>query len=535
MSDYKKTLNLPKTAFPMKANLAQREPQQLKQWEETKACEAMIENCTDKGAFVLHDGPPYANGHIHMGTALNKILKDIVVKSRNMQGYRAHYVPGWDCHGLPIEHKVEQELKEKKKTLPAHVVRKMCRDYAGKWIDIQRKEFKRLGVLGNWDDPYKSMNPAYEAATAHELAKFVDKGGVVRAKKPIYWCCSCHTALAEAEVEYGDHTSPSIFVRFALNDAALAQRIPGADPSRAYVVIWTTTPWTLPDNMAVCLHPEFTYVLVETGGCQYLLAEELLEGCAKSFGWEDVTVVGRATGQELEGLIARHPFYDRQSPLILGDHVTLDAGTGCVHTAPGHGREDYEVGLGYKLDVYSPLDDAGRFLPSVEFFAGLNVFEANPKVIEKLTEVGALLKTAKVLTRRYLTARTQVARLARSSRDYYALLRPYFFGARNEQTCLLCLDGKGKVLGIRRLGEGNVNAVAITTRLIAEAALSLNAAAVVLAHNHVSGLAFPSQDDIATTNDLAPFLSRMGVELLDHLIFVDDDMVSLRDSGFYRP
>ena len=396
MSDYKKTLNLPKTAFPMKANLAQREPQQLKQWEETKACEAMIENCTDKGAFVLHDGPPYANGHIHMGTALNKILKDIVVKSRNMQGYRAHYVPGWDCHGLPIEHKVEQELKEKKKTLPAHVVRKMCRDYAGKWIDIQRKEFKRLGVLGNWDDPYKSMNPAYEAATAHELAKFVDKGGVVRAKKPIYWCCSCHTALAEAEVEYGDHTSPSIFVRFALNDAALAQRIPGADPSRAYVVIWTTTPWTLPDNMAVCLHPEFTYVLVETGGCQYLLAEELLEGCAKSFGWEDVTVVGRATGQELEGLIARHPFYDRQSPLILGRHVTLDAGTGCVHTAPGHGREDYEVGLAYKLDVYSPLDDAGRFLPSVEFFAGLNVFEANPKVIEKLTEVGALLKTAKI-------------------------------------------------------------------------------------------------------------------------------------------
>ncbi|WP_303927736.1 class I tRNA ligase family protein, partial [Desulfovibrio piger] len=393
MSDYKKTLNLPKTAFPMKANLAQREPQQLKQWEETKAYEAMIENCTGKGAFVLHDGPPYANGHIHMGTALNKILKDIVVKSRNMQGYRAHYVPGWDCHGLPIEHKVEQELKEKKKTLPAHVVRKMCRDYAGKWIDIQRKEFKRLGVLGDWDDPYKSMNPAYEAATAHELAKFVDRGGVVRAKKPIYWCCSCHTALAEAEVEYGDHTSPSIFVRFALNDADLARRIPGADPSRAYVVIWTTTPWTLPDNMAVCLHPEFTYVLVETGGCQYLLAEELLEGCAASFGWENVSVVGRATGQELEGLMARHPFYDRQSPLILGRHVTLDAGTGCVHTAPGHGREDYEVGLAYKLDVYSPLDDAGRFLPSVEFFAGLNVFEANPRVIEKLTEVGALLKT----------------------------------------------------------------------------------------------------------------------------------------------
>ena len=397
MSDYKKTLNLPKTAFPMKANLAQREPQQLKQWEETKACEAMIENCTDKGAFVLHDGPPYANGHIHMGTALNKILKDIVVKSRNMQGYRAHYVPGWDCHGLPIEHKVEQELKEKKKTLPAHVVRKMCRDYAGKWIDIQRKEFKRLGVLGNWDDPYKSMNPAYEAATAHELAKFVDKGGVVRAKKPIYWCCSCHTALAEAEVEYGDHTSPSIFVRFALNDAALAQRIPGADPSRAYVVIWTTTPWTLPDNMAVCLHPEFTYVLVETGGCQYLLAEELLEGCAKSFGWEDVTVVGRATGQELEGLIARHPFYDRQSPLILGRHVTLDAGTGCVHTAPGFGADDYQTCKRYGMDMVVPVDDQGRHTDYAGKYAGMVVEESNPVILEDMKESGALLASEEIV------------------------------------------------------------------------------------------------------------------------------------------
>lgn len=373
MSDYKKTLNLPQTAFPMKANLAQREPETLKKWDQINAREAMVEASGSRGAYVLHDGPPYANGHIHMGTALNKILKDIVVKSRNMQGYASRYVPGWDCHGLPIEHKVEQELKEKKKTLPAHVVRKLCRDYAAKWIDVQRKEFKRLGVLGDWDDPYMSMKPAYEATTARELADFVEKGSVIRAKKPIYWCCSCHTALAEAEVEYYDHTSPSIYVRFPLPDAGLGKVFPQADPSRAYVVIWTTTPWTLPDNMAVCLHPEFTYVLVEAGGSQYLLAEERLAPCAALFGWNDPKILGRATGAQLEGLVARHPFYDRPSPLTLGLHVTLDTGTGCVHTAPGHGREDYEVGLKYGLDIYSPLDDAGRFLPTVEFFAGLTV------------------------------------------------------------------------------------------------------------------------------------------------------------------
>ena len=249
MSDYKKTLNLPQTAFPMKANLAQREPETLKKWEATHCYEAMVDASGSKGTYTLHDGPPYANGHIHMGTALNKILKDIIVKSRNMAGYASRYVPGWDCHGLPIEHKVEQELKEKKKTLPAHVVRKLCREYAGKWIDTQRKEFRRLGVLGNWEDPYMSMRPTYEAATARELANFVETGGVMRSKKPIYWCCSCHTALAEAEVEYYDHTSPSIFVRFPLQDDGLKKVFSAADPAHAFVVIWTTTPWTLPDNM----------------------------------------------------------------------------------------------------------------------------------------------------------------------------------------------------------------------------------------------------------------------------------------------
>ncbi|MEG2171693.1 MAG: isoleucine--tRNA ligase [Desulfovibrionaceae bacterium] len=396
MSDYKKTLNLPDTSFPMKANLIQREPEMLKRWEADRVYDAMVEASGSKGTFVLHDGPPYANGNIHMGTALNKILKDIVVKSRNMQGYAARYVPGWDCHGLPIEHKVELELGEKKKTLPAHAVRKRCRDYAAKYIDIQRKEFKRLGVFGSWDEPYMSMAPSYEAATARELANFVEAGNVARSKKPIYWCTSCRTALAEAEVEYADHASPSVYVRFPLNDSGLRNIFPDVDPCRAYVVIWTTTPWTLPDNMAVALHPDYEYALVAFAGDFYVLANELVASSAKTFGWEHYELVGLTTGAQLEGLKAQHPFYDRVSPLVLGDHVTLDAGTGCVHTAPGHGREDYDVALKYGLDVYSPLDDDGRFLESVRFFAGMHVFDANPKVIEKLQEVGALLAQAKI-------------------------------------------------------------------------------------------------------------------------------------------
>ncbi len=396
MSDYKKTLNLPDTRFPMKANLVQREPETLKRWEKMQAYDIMVKNSGSQGRYVLHDGPPYANGHIHMGTALNKILKDIIIKSKNMQGFAAEYVPGWDCHGLPIELKVEHELGEKKKELPAHVVRKACRKYAEKWINTQRKEFKRLGVFGTWETPYMSMDPAYEAATAHTLADVAATGNLTRSKKPIYWCCSCHTALAEAEVEYENHTSPSVFVRFPLDDAGLEKVLPQSSGKKNYVVIWTTTPWTLPDNMGVCLHPEFDYALVEAGGDNYILAKELVENCASTFGWESYTIVAECQGSALVGLQATHPFYKRPSPIILGQHVTLEAGTGCVHTAPGHGREDYDVGLKYGLEVYSPLDDAGRFLDSVEFFAGLTVFEANPKVIEKLEEVGNLLQGSKL-------------------------------------------------------------------------------------------------------------------------------------------
>ena len=390
MSDYKNTLNLPDTKFPMKANLTQKEPEMLKFWENVNAYQAMINSGSQKGTYVLHDGPPYANGHIHLGTALNKILKDIIVKSRNMQGYFAEYVPGWDCHGLPIE------LKEKKKSLPANVVRKLCREYAAKWIDVQRKQFKRLGVFGTWEKPYRSMDPSYEAATARELGNFMANGSVLRSKKPIHWCCSCKTALAEAEVEYYDHVSHSIYVRFPVIDERLSSFLPKAEKGKTYVVIWTTTPWTIPDNLAIALHPELEYALVKAGGNFYVLASELVESSAKTFGWEDFEILERVLGAKLEGMVAKHPLYERNAPIVLGEHVTLEAGTGCVHTAPGHGREDYEMGLKYGLDILSPMDDEGRFLESVEFFAGKTIFEANPLVIEKLEASSHLLAKGKV-------------------------------------------------------------------------------------------------------------------------------------------
>jgi len=396
MSDYKKTLHLPQTTFPMKANLTQNEPEMLAFWEKTGAYEAMIAASGAKGEYVLHDGPPYANGSIHLGHALNKIIKDIIVKSKNMQGFRSEYVPGWDCHGLPIELKVEKQLGEKKKTLPEHVFRKLCREYAAKYVEIQRKEFKRLGVMGVWDEPYLTMHPAYEAATARELGNFMKGGYVARSKKPIYWCCSCKTALAEAEVEYADHVSPSIHVRFPLHDEKLRTVFPAADPAKSYAVIWTTTPWTIPDNMGIAVHPELEYSLLEHGGEYHLVASGLVEACVKAFGWDGYTVAGTAMGTALEGLVASHPIYGRPSPICLGEHVTLEAGTGCVHTAPGHGREDFEVGQKYGLETYSPMNDEGRFLDSVEFFAGLTVFEANPVVIEKLKEMGNLLAQGKV-------------------------------------------------------------------------------------------------------------------------------------------
>ncbi|MEE4356438.1 MAG: isoleucine--tRNA ligase [Desulfococcaceae bacterium] len=398
--DYKKTLNLPSTRFPMKANLANREPEQLKAWDESGLYQKIRKVSAGRPPFILHDGPPYANGNIHIGTALNKVLKDIIVRSRQMAGFDAPYVPGWDCHGLPIEHNVDKELKKKKikkEEMPQSEVRKKCRAYAERFIDIQREEFKRLGVMGEWENPYLTMNYVYEAIIARECGKFALEGSLFRSKKPIYWCCSCHTALAEAEIEYGDESSPSVFVRFALKDDPGAE-IPALAGKKVSLVIWTTTPWTLPANLAIALHPDFEYAAVDTGSGEVLiLAGELVESCMKSFGISDYSVIASLPAAILERKCCTHPIYGRDSLIVLGNHVTLEAGTGCVHTAPGHGREDYEVGLQYGLDAYSPVDDRGCFTEEADYFQGQFVFKANGPITEKLREDGALLAEEKIM------------------------------------------------------------------------------------------------------------------------------------------
>jgi len=389
--DYKKTLNLPVTKFPMKASLIKREPEQLKAWDEFDLYGKLRQASEGRKPYILHDGPPYANGHIHIGTALNKILKDIIVKSRQMEGYDAVYIPGWDCHGLPIEHNVDKEIGPKKMEMTQSEFRGLCRAYAEKYIDIQREEFKRLGVLGDWYDPYLTMNNRYEAIIARECCQFALKGSIFRSKKPIHWCCSCQTALAEAEIEYGDEVSPSIFVKFLLKDD-LSPTIPALAGKTVYVVIWTTTPWTLPANLAVALHPDFVYAVVDTkNGEVLILARELVEGCMHTFGVSEYEILAELNAEALERKRCRHPLYDRDSLFILGSHVTLEAGTGCVHTAPGHGREDYDVGLLYGLDVFSPVDNHGCFTQAVDFFENQFVFDANANIITKLREEGLLI------------------------------------------------------------------------------------------------------------------------------------------------
>jgi isoleucyl-tRNA synthetase len=394
--DYKKTLNLPSTKFPMKASLAKREPGQLKIWYEDGLYEKIRQASKGREKFILHDGPPYANGHIHIGTALNKILKDIIIRSRQMTGYDAVYVPGWDCHGLPVEHNVEKELGSKKSEMSQAEIRRLCRAYAEKYIDIQREEFKRLGVMGEWEDPYLTMNYEYEATIARECGKFASQGSLFRSKKPIHWCCSCKTALAEAEIEYHDESSPSIFVKFPLKDD-LSSEIPDLSDKKVFLVIWTTTPWTLPANLAVALHPDIIYVAVDTkNGDVLILAKELVNSCMKTFGFSDFSVLAEIQADRLERKKCLHPLYDRESIIILGHHVTLDAGTGCVHTAPGHGREDYDVGLLYDLDAYSPVDDRGYFTEEVDFFSGQFVFKANTDIIARLRENDLLVAQEKM-------------------------------------------------------------------------------------------------------------------------------------------
>ncbi|MFH1241002.1 MAG: isoleucine--tRNA ligase [Pseudomonadota bacterium] len=394
--DYKQTLNLPKTQFPMKANLVKKEPEILARWEKIGLYEIIRQTSQGRKPYMLHDGPPYANGHIHMGTAFNKILKDIIIKSRQMAGFDAPYVPGWDCHGLPIEHRVDQELGPKKLEMSLVEIRKYCREYAEKYIDIQRNEFKRLGVLGEWKRPYLTMNFSYETTIVREFSKFALNGSLLRSKKPIYWCISCKTALAEAEVEYGEHTSPSIFVKFPMV-SDLGSTYESLKGKEVFIIIWTTTPWTLPANLAIALHPDLEYVAVKTQGNQVMiLAKGLLDICMDTFGIRSYEILEELKAGDLENLKARHPLYDRPSVIVLAPYVTLEAGTGCVHTAPGHGREDYETGVEYGIDTYSPVDDSGRFTSDVEYFAGLEVFAANRAVNDKLNEVGALLKEEEI-------------------------------------------------------------------------------------------------------------------------------------------
>ena len=391
--DYKATLNLPKTAFPMKANLAESEPKMLAWWEQFGIYKRLRHANVDRPLWILHDGPPYANGHIHMGTVLNKVLKDIVVKSRTMLGSNAVYVPGFDCHGLPIEHEVDKELgldrpgvDVRQAMSPIEKIRR-CREYALKFVDIQREEFKRLGVFGDWDDPYMTMAPAYEAVIAREFGRLVGRGLVYKGLKPVHWCMYCKTALAQAEVEYEDQRTLSVYVRFPLV-GALPQAPSAPKPS---LVIWTTTPWTLPANLAIALHPDEEYVALEGNGETLVVAARLADAFASIAGLGSPRSLARVPGRALVGLEFRHPWIERTGRVTAAPFVAMDTGTGLVHIAPGHGEEDYELGKSLGLKIYNPVDDDGRFVPEVEHFAGLTVWEANPRIVEHLRSSGMLV------------------------------------------------------------------------------------------------------------------------------------------------
>jgi isoleucyl-tRNA synthetase len=393
MPDWKETCNLPRTAFAMKANLQATEPETVARWDEMDLYGQIRAARKGRPLFLLHDGPPYANGEIHIGTALNKILKDLVVKSRSMAGYDAPYLPGWDCHGLPIELKVERELGAKKKQMSPADFRRACRAYAAKYVDIMRRDFKRLGVLGLWGDPYLTMSADYQAAIVRALGRFVEQGMVYKGRKPVHWCTHCRTALAEAEVEYEPHTSPSIYVEFPLSDAgapALASRVPALKGRPVSTLIWTTTPWTIPSNLALAFHPGFEYGAYDVNGVAVIVAEDLAEAVSQKTGRRFGGPLATFNGKTMEGLAFRHPLYARDSVGVLGEYVTLDAGTGVVHTAPGHGADDYHTGVRYGLDIYAPLDAGGHFNDAVEFFAGLKVWDANPKIEAALKDRGRL-------------------------------------------------------------------------------------------------------------------------------------------------
>ena len=396
MTDYKDTLNLPKTDFPMKADLAKREPVMLSHWQEIDLYGLIRKNMSGAPKFILHDGPPYANANIHMGTALNKTLKDIVIKSKTLSGFDAPYVPGWDCHGLPIELNVEKKLGKVGDKLNAREFRQACRDYATTQVACQKEDFERLGVLGDWQNPYLTMDSKYEANAVRALSKIVANGHLHRGQKPVHWCTACASALAEAEVEYKEKISPAIDVAFDVVNVekcfSLFTPTPTPTPTPTLsIVIWTTTPWTLPANEAISVHPEFHYVLVHADDKYLILAEDLLATVMKRFGIVDYKILNKALGKNLENIICQHPFLNRQVPIILGEHVTTEAGTGAVHTAPAHGQDDYVVGAKYNLPMRNPVNAHSCFVDEVPELAGLHVFKANEPIIEKLKASNHLL------------------------------------------------------------------------------------------------------------------------------------------------
>lgn len=441
---YKETVNLPKTDFPMKANLPEREPKIIENWKKIGLYKKILQKNQGRPSFTLPDGPPYANGNIHIGHALNKILKDMVVKYKNMSGAKAPFVPGWDCHGLPIEQKVLKDLGPKAKEKTEAEIRALCRAEAQKWISVQMEQFERLGVIADWENPYRTMDPDYEAEEIRALGQILRRGIFYRGEKPVYWCIPLRTALAEAEVEYHEHKSPAIYVKFPLK-----QKL-GKTPD-ASMVIWTTTPWTLPANVGIALHPEFDYEIFETEHGPLVIANALKEAFEADTGIQLKASGQKFKGRDLEGMRAQHPFYDRDSVVICGEHVTAEAGTGAVHTAPGHGQEDYKAGLQYGLPVLSPVDEAGKFTSEVPEYAGTPVFEANPKIIERLKSLNRLL-AFKEITHSYPHCwRTKSPLIFRAT--------PQWFISMDEGSPTLrtqALDGIKQVNWVPKWGENRI-------------------------------------------------------------------------------
>jgi len=392
-TDYKATLNLPKTGFPMKASLSSREPLLLEEWAKEDIYGKILSRRRGGKKFLLHDGPPYANGDIHMGHALNKILKDIVVKYKTMRGHYCPFVPGWDCHGLPVEHQLFRSLKISKHQIDRREFREKAGEYALKYVSIQKEQFKRLGIFGDWDNPYLTMDPSYQATIIKCFGRLYLDGYIYRGLKPIHWCAACETALAEAEVEYDEHRAPSIYVAFPVV-SGLRKAFPGLE--NAELLIWTTTPWTLPANKAVAVRPDYDYQAVRCGERTLIVAKKLLERVADEIGWKDYRPLASCRGKDLEGIVAKHPFLESESPVVFSDHVTLEQGTGCVHIAPGHGDEDYQVGRKFGLEIFAPVNARGEFTDDAGVFAGMKVQEANGKITERLREKGMLLSSREI-------------------------------------------------------------------------------------------------------------------------------------------